>query len=128
MARLQMDTTLGDPADPRRSATRESQIDNPYAPPTQQDDTQRQTKPAHPSMSWTAAIRVALLMVVFAIITMFCLVSLGMAWGDAKGGASGNLPPVLTTTERLVRSIPALFMLGLMLVASIRWWRRQRAA
>ena len=73
-------------------------------------------------------IRVALLMFVFAIITVFCLVSLGMTWGDAKGAGSGNLPPVLTTTERLVRSIPALFMLGLMLVALVRWWRRERAA
>jgi hypothetical protein len=64
----------------------------------------------------------------FAIITMFCVVSLGITWGDAKGGASGNLPPVLSTTERVQQSIPAAFVLGLMLLASIRWWKRQRAA
>ena len=41
-----------------------------------------------------------LLMFVFAIITVFSLVSLGMTWGDAKGDARGNLPSVLATTER----------------------------
>ncbi|EKJ99153.1 hypothetical protein RBSH_05537 [Rhodopirellula baltica SH28] len=50
-----------------------------------------------PSMPWTEAIRFALLMCVFAIITMFCVVSLGMTWVDAKGGASGNLPTLLRT-------------------------------
>ena len=115
-------------AEPERSATRESQIDNPYAPPTQLDDTQRQTKPAHPTMPWIAAIRVAMLMLVFAMITVFFVVSLESTWGDPKGDAGGNLPPVLTTTERLVRSVPAFFMFGLMLVATIRWLRRKLAA
>tara|TARA_R110002072_G_scaffold149191_2_gene296901 strand:- start:2962 stop:3333 length:372 start_codon:yes stop_codon:yes gene_type:complete len=116
------------PNEPQRSATHESPIDNPYQPPKPHDDPPRETKPVPPSMPWPEAIRVALLMCVFAIITMFCVVSLGITWGDAKGGASGNLPPVLSTTERVQQSIPAAFVLGLMLLASIRWWKRQRAA
>ena len=54
-----------------------------------------------------------------------------IAWDDlghAKGDASGNLSPALTTTERLVRSIPALFRFGPMLIASIWWRRRKRKA
>ncbi|WP_461507101.1 hypothetical protein [Rhodopirellula baltica] len=123
-----MNVTSRQPNGSQHSVKHESPIDNPYEPPTLHDDTPRKAKVVPPSMPWTEAIRVALLMCVFAIITMFCVVSLGMTWGDAKGGASGNLPPVLSTTERVLQSIPAAFVLGLMLVASIRWWKRQRAA
>ncbi len=69
---------------------------------------------------------VALVMFAYLVVGLFALTSLGMTWGDAKGGASGNLPPVLTISERMIRSVLPMIVLGLMLGSIYRWWKRQR--
>lgn len=79
-------------------------------------------------MSWATAIGVALVMLVFLFVGLLCIVDVGMTWGDPKGGASGNLPPVLTTAERAVRSIPASIVLMFMFGLIVRWWKCQRTA
>jgi hypothetical protein len=41
----------------------------------------------------------------FGVIAILTAADLVITWADPKGGASGNLPPILTTRERVARSI-----------------------
>ncbi len=46
-------------------------------------------------------------------------------WGDPKGGASGNAPPVLTIGERIAQSLPYAVALALLLFVTFRRIRRR---
>lgn len=87
---------------------------NPYLSPA----SEHKAAPVHPRglrhVVWVLVVLV--LAACFALVGVSCLLYLGTTWGDPKGGASGNLPPVLTTADRLSRScIPA----GILLVQLI---------
>ncbi|EMB15335.1 membrane protein [Rhodopirellula europaea 6C] len=79
-------------------------------------------------MSWIGAIVIGCVMFVVLVVGLFCVVDLVITWGDPKGGASGNLPPALTTPERVARSVPALVILAIMSGVLLLWWRAQRTA
>ncbi|MEO9594334.1 hypothetical protein [Rhodopirellula bahusiensis] len=81
----------------------------------------------HP-MSWAKAITIGCVMFVYLVVGVFCVANLAMTWGDPKGGASGNLPPVLTTAERIGSSVPAFVTLAAMFATIILWWKTQRSA
>ena len=78
-------------------------------------------------MLWVKALAIAFVWFAILIVALFCALNLGITWIDPKGGASGGLPPVLTTAERVTRSIPAIVILLLMFGAIVLWWRRKRA-
>tara|TARA_R110002073_G_scaffold80260_4_gene193415 strand:- start:6712 stop:7092 length:381 start_codon:yes stop_codon:yes gene_type:complete len=103
---------------------KDSIIANPYTPPLQDGhDTPSQTH-AGSCLLTTATICIY---TILGTIILVCASDIAMTWGDPKGGASGNLPPVLTTNERLSRSVsPGIAAFICFVLCGLLWRFRSR--
>lgn len=125
----QLENQLTSPGDDGRFAHHENTIIvNPYEPST---DLNGDVSPDE-NVSQETMLSIlghAFLWLVLVVISFFCVVDLIVTWGDAKGGASGNLPPVLTVGDRISRSfVPGGVLLlgwGAMLYDAMRSTRRR---